>query len=215
MDDPEDVVLLSEIEHFAYCSRQWALISLERTWCENASTMRGSLAHERVDLPATRQERGMRVLRGLTVWSDRDGLFGRADVVEFDTAGLPMPIEHKSGKRFLVPARLQLAGQALCLEEMFHRPVALGAIWLGGRRKRINVPIDDTLRSDLRLVLEDIRLSRTASRLPAAAFDARCADCSLIDDCLPQLVSDQRGLAISVGMLFSRLGSIPDGGSHA
>lgn len=215
MDEPEDVVLLSEIEHFAYCSRQWALISLERTWNENASTMRGRLAHERVGTPAARYERGKRVLRGLTVWSERDGLFGRADVVEFDAAGVPMPIEHKSGNRFLVPARLQLAGQALCLEEMFQRPVALGAIWLGGRRKRIDVEIDDALRRDLRLVVEDIRSSRTDAQLPAAVFDTRCADCSLIDECLPQLVSDQHGLAISAGMLFSRRGAIEEGGSCA
>lgn len=215
MDEPDDVVLLSEIEHFTYCSRQWAFISLERSWSENASTMRGSLAHERVDVPAARQERGRRVLRGMTVWSERDGLFGRADVVEFDAVGVPMPIEYKSGDRLLAPARLQLAGQALCLEEMFHQPVAIGAIWLGARRKRVEVEIDDALRRDLRRVLEGIRSNRTRPQLPAAVFDARCADCSLANECLPHLVSDRRGLAISAGMLFSRRGSIPGGDACA
>lgn len=63
----DDVVTLSEIEHWAYCTRQWALISTERLWTDNGSTVRGTLAHERADDISVRNERGRKVLRGLTV----------------------------------------------------------------------------------------------------------------------------------------------------
>ena len=45
-DRPE--VLISAIEHFAYCPRQCALIHVEQTFDENLFTMRGRLAHEGV-----------------------------------------------------------------------------------------------------------------------------------------------------------------------
>lgn len=206
MNEEDDVVTLSEIEHFAYCSRQWALITMERTWNDNLSTVRGSLAHERVDAPSVRAERGRRVLRGLTVWSDRHGLFGRADVVEIPSAGAPVPVEYKSGSAAAMPARLQLAAQAVCLEEMFDCAVPEGVLWLGRARRRVSVPIGEQLRAELLQVVDQIRAARRSLGLPRARFDRRCRDCSLINECLPQLVEDWRGMATIHGMLFTARG---------
>ncbi len=83
----------------AYCARQWALISLDGTWSDNASTAIGHIVHERVDLPTSRTERGATVVRGLSIWSERHGLVGRADAVEFTAEGTPFPVEYKSVER--------------------------------------------------------------------------------------------------------------------
>ena len=38
MDAPDDYLLMSGIQHFAFCRRQWALIHLEQQWAENLRT---------------------------------------------------------------------------------------------------------------------------------------------------------------------------------
>ncbi|MBR2256146.1 MAG: Dna2/Cas4 domain-containing protein [Blautia sp.] len=40
--------MISEIQHFAFCRRQWALIHLEQQWEENLLTTEGELMHKRV-----------------------------------------------------------------------------------------------------------------------------------------------------------------------
>ena len=39
----EEFLLLSGIQHFAFCRRQWALIHIEQQWQENEYTVEGEL----------------------------------------------------------------------------------------------------------------------------------------------------------------------------
>lgn len=202
-DDELDVVTLSEVEHFAYCERQWALISRDQTWAESASTVVGQQRHERVDTAEVRMERGVKVARSLRVWSDTYGLLGRCDLVELPDDGPPVPVEYKSGRRALRPAQLQLTAQATCLEEMLATHVPAGAVWLGQRRRRVDVPISPELRCELDRVLIAIRARRAEANLPSAVADARCPECSLHDLCLPELLVDRRRVAGLHAALFS------------
>ena len=45
--DADDYLLMSGIQHFCFCRRQWALIHLEQQWAENLRTVEGQLLHER------------------------------------------------------------------------------------------------------------------------------------------------------------------------
>lgn len=196
-----EVVTLSEIEHFVYCARQWALIHLDQLWGDNESTAVGHIVHNRVDQPQRRLERGATTFRSMVVWSDAYGLFGRCDTVELPTGEAPVPIEHKSGRRALAPAIMQLTAQAICLEEMFGKPVTHGAVWLHGQRRRREIQIDQALRQQALGVAQEIRGRRSTSGLPPAVFDRRCPDCSLINECLPGLVTDRRrALALHRGL---------------
>src|SRR3989442_9766495 len=96
----EDIepVMISALEHYSYCPRQCALIHIEQTFDENIYTLKGRLAHERVDTVISRTEDNLRIERGLPLWSRRLGLIGRADVVEFH-GKIPYPVEYKLGKR--------------------------------------------------------------------------------------------------------------------
>ena len=47
MYSEDDYLLLSGIQHYSYCPRQWALIHLEQQWNENLYTLEGRLLHER------------------------------------------------------------------------------------------------------------------------------------------------------------------------
>src|SRR5438270_11673014 len=78
-----ELVMISALEHYSYCPRQCALIHLEQTFDENIYTLKGHMAHERVDQVIARNEDDIRVERGLSLWSRRLRLTGKADVVEF------------------------------------------------------------------------------------------------------------------------------------
>ena len=83
----DDIILVSAIEHYAYCPRQFALIHIEQVYAENVFTLQGQALHERANEPLTTPEEGKRVERALPLWSDRYGLLGKADVVEFHADG--------------------------------------------------------------------------------------------------------------------------------
>ena len=176
-------VLVSALQHWTYCPRQCGLIHVEHVWDENVYTLRGAAAHERADEPTVRAERGRRVSRGLPIWSERLGLQGRADVVEFSKAGDPYPVEYKQAGG---AAELQLCAQALCLEEMFGRPVPEGALYLVKERRRTPIPLDAPLREATLAAIAAVRAMLLSGDLPPAVHDRRCARCSLLDACVPQ-----------------------------
>lgn len=200
-DDDKGEVLISAIEHYSYCARQCALIHVEQTFEENLFTMRGEIAHERVDSGDPAAARGMRVVRGIPLWSERLGLRGKADLVELRPEG-PYPVEYKVGRRHGRHADLQLCAQALCLEEMLGKPVLKGAIFYHESRRRHEVVIDEGLRERTLAVVEGIRAMLDAQKLPPAPNDARCPNCSLINACLPQVIGDPYRLRGLQGALF-------------
>ncbi len=180
------LVPISAIEHWSYCPRQCGLIHVESVWDENLFTIKGTAAHERADQPTTRLEKGVRTERALPVWSDRLGLVGKCDVVEFHPNGEVVPVEYKSGgPNHARHAELQLCAQALCLEEMQGRAVTAGALYFAKTRERQVVSIDAELRAQTERILEQIREMLDAMHLPDPVNDRRCPRCSLIDACLP------------------------------
>ena len=57
MHGDDDLLMLSGIQHIAFCERQWALIHVERQWAENVKTSEGNNLHERVDDPLENDKR--------------------------------------------------------------------------------------------------------------------------------------------------------------
>lgn len=194
-------VLLSAIEHYSYCPRQCALIHVEQTYDENVYTIKGQIAHERVDSGDDEPNRGVATARGLPLWSEQYGLRGKADAVEWRD-GVPYPVEYKVGRRHGEHADLQLCAQALCLEEMFGVAVPRGAVYYGTTRKRHEVSFDAGLRSHTLALITAIREMLAGQILPPAVDDARCPNCSLINACLPGVVGQQRRLRTLQGLLY-------------
>jgi CRISPR-associated exonuclease Cas4 len=189
-DEEPAAVLLSALEHYSYCPRQCALIHVEQTYDENMYTIKGSLAHERVDSGDGAANRGTETARGLPLWSDRHGLLGKADAVEWHD-GVPFPVEYKVGRRHGEHADVQLCAQALCLEEMFGVAVPRGAIYYGATRKRHEVVFDEGLRAHTLALAAAVRTMLSAQTLPPALDNARCPNCSLINACLPAIIGRQ------------------------
>ena len=185
-----DPVPLSALQHWAYCPRQCALIHQEQVFADNVHTVRGQVVHHLVDDPGYEVKAGVKIERALPLWSERLGLIGKADLVEFHPDGTPYPVEFKHGrKRRAVHDEIQLAAQALCLEEMFGRPVPRGAIYHASSRRRREVEIDASLRRLVAQTADAIRAMLASARLPPPANDARCRECSLKDLCQPEAIA--------------------------
>jgi CRISPR-associated exonuclease Cas4 len=185
----DDLIPISSLEHYSYCPRQCGLIHLEQVWSENVSTTRGSLVHARVDEITHETRPDIRLEFGLSLWSDRLGLTGRADLVEFRPEGI-YPVEYKVGRRRTWGHEaIQLCAQALCLEEMLGKPVPRGAIFYHGSRARREIECDDALRSFVEETTVAVRKMLSSAQLPAPIADARCRSCSLSDDCLPNTIA--------------------------
>jgi CRISPR-associated exonuclease Cas4 len=188
--EEDDWVLLSEVEHWAYCSRQWSLIHLEQWFSQNDDTVRGDLAHSHLDDGGRRRRGAETTWWSVEVWSDALRLRGRCDRVLVSEDGSATPIEHKSGRRSQRAAALQLAGQAMCLEEMLGRPIDMGGIYLMASNELQDVEISDELRLEVRRAADGIRSWRReqGSLLPVPSNDRRCSACSLQSGCFPSLV---------------------------
>lgn len=194
----DDLIPLSALQHFLFCSRQCALIHVEQVWEENRLTAEGRILHERVDLGGAEKRRDVKRVFALPIRSLRLGLSGKADVVEFhlQTNGVwhPYPVEHKRGRRKSADwDRVQLCAQALCLEEMLEVPVPDGALFYGKEQRREAVTFDERLRQETENTARAVHELLAAGRTPAAEYSAKCDNCSLIDVCLPRGVGEQRG----------------------
>lgn len=214
VSDDDVEVLISAIEHYSYCPRQCALIHVEQTYEENVYTVRGTLAHERVDSGVDTASGDVKIKRDVPLWSERLRLRGKADLVEFRPAG-PYPVEYKAGKRRR-HADLQLCAQALCLEEMLGVPVPCGAVYSHSQRRRQEVEIDGDLRRHTIAVIEEIRVLLQFQQLPEPVNDARCRHCSLKDACLPDVISERARLRGMQSVLFQPWGTlgVGDGGEE-
>lgn len=198
----DELVMISALEHWSYCPRQCGLIHLEATYDENLFTLRGQRLHRSVDLAGDVQEGGVRHVRALPLFCESLGMTGRADLVEFPE-DVPYPVEYKAGsRRPHAHEALQLCAQAICLEEMLGVATPAGAIYFHGSRKRVEVRFDAGLRARVAEAVAAVRQMLAGDRLPPAANDARCPNCSLFDACLPGVVGERARLRGFFGELF-------------
>lgn len=202
MEYPEDkYLMISGIQHFKFCRRQWALIHIEQQWAENVHTVTGELMHKKAHDPyLTEKRKDTIITRALPVSSRTLGVSGECDIVEFQRVedGIRLhghrglyhvyPVEYKKGKpKETEEDHLQLAAQAMCLEEMFSTDIPEGAIFYGETRRREIVPISAQLRKEVADILEEMHQYYDRGYTPKVKYQKACSACSLKEICLPEL----------------------------
>ena len=197
----EDFLMISGIQHFQFCRRQWALIHIEQQWAENVHTVVGELMHQKVHDPSLSEKRkDVLTVRALPVSSKEMGVSGECDVVEFHKCedGIKLhghrglyriyPIEYKKGKPKVTDEDiLQLAAQAMCLEEMFSTSISEGALFYGETRRREEVAITDALKNKVKEIFIEMHQYYDRGYTPKVKWDKKCNGCSLKDICIPKL----------------------------
>jgi CRISPR-associated exonuclease Cas4 len=196
--EDDELLPISALEHLLYCERQCALIHVLGVWRENEHTAAGRVVHERADGAPDSQRPGVRVVRSLSVRSIALGLRGIADVVEFrGPAGdeRAYPVEYKRGaRRQHAHDDVQLAAQAIALEEMTGRPVPEGAVFHAKSKRRRIVHVDARLRALTADAARRLHLLVAGRRVPPPVHDARCDACSLASACMPDVESREGAL---------------------
>lgn len=197
----EEYLQLSGIQHFVFCRRQWALIHIEGQWQENVRTVEGKLLHENAHDASFTEKRGDVILsRAMPVRSAELGISGVCDVVELrrDPEGVRLsgregtygvlPIEYKRGAPKENDADvLQLAAQAMCLEEMLCCEIPYGFLFYFETRRRQKITIDAPLRERVQSIITEMRNYFKRGYTPKVKRSKSCNACSLKHICLPQL----------------------------
>lgn len=218
MDFDEDIeyLLLSGIQHFQFCKRQWALIHIEQQWEENVRTVEGQFLHRNADQPLTREKRGeKRIVRAMPVKSRTLRITGVCDVVEFirhpdgieihgeEGKFVPYPVEYKRGKPKQDDADLlQLAAQAMCLEEMLLCEINKGCLYYNEIRHRVEVPITKELKSKVTVTVAEMHDYYTRKYTPKVKTGPFCQSCSLQHICLPKLMNKRSVKSYIEGIIF-------------
>lgn len=197
--EEEDLIMISALQHYAFCPRQCALIHIEQVWQESGLTAEGRIMHERVHEQEGETRAGVRLERGLPLRSLKLGLIGKADLIEFHKIGKdlwqPFPVEYKRGKPKPDHCdEVQLCAQALCLEEMMNATVPGGALFYGKTRHRHEVDFTPALRKETEETARKCRELILAGRTPKPIYEKRCKQCSLVDLCLPKSLGRKRSI---------------------
>ncbi len=219
----DELLLLSGIQHFFFCKRQWALIHVEQQWQENLRTQEGHFVHERVDDPFFNESRRDVVIsRAFPLASYKLGLSGIADVIEYSKSdnGIPVtgyegrwtikPVEYKRGKPKIDKRdEVQLCAQVMCLEEMFGIRIDEADFYYNEIHRRQHVTITDDLRNLVRSLADEMHTVFRNGITPQAETGKHCALCSLVDICIPKLTKKKSSVRNYIGNHI-REASVPD-----
>lgn len=204
----DDLLLLSGIQHIAFCERQWALIHIEQVWAESVRTVEGEFFHKRVDDAFEDETRkNVRTVRAMPIVSFGLGLRGVADVVEFQRTdesleGRTIKLAGRSGWWVTVPIEykrgrpkpddrdaVQLCAQAIALEEMLEIVIDSGELFYGETRRRETIIFDMRLRKHVCELSERMHKLVDEGRTPEAIKNKHCSLCSIYEMCQPNLTA--------------------------
>ncbi|WP_295208059.1 CRISPR-associated protein Cas4 [Ruminococcus sp.] len=205
MYSEDDYLMISGLQHYSFCPRQWALIHIEQQWEENLRTVDGEIMHENAHDDNFRETRkGVIITRAMPVSSRELGFSGECDIVEFvpDSGGvtlggkwekyIPVPIEYKRGS----PKKddcdiLQLAAQAMCLEEMLCCEIKQGYIFYGETRRREKIEFEEAVFEKVREYSEQMHRLFERRYTPKVKRRKGCNACSLKNLCLPEIMQSR------------------------
>jgi CRISPR-associated exonuclease Cas4 len=197
--EEDDLIMISALQHYAFCPRQCALIHIEQVWQESGLTAEGRILHDRVHEQEGETRAGVRLERGLPLRSLRLGVIGKADLIEFHKIGKeiwrPFPVEYKRGKPKPDHCdEVQLCAQAMCLEEMMGMEVPQGALFYGKTRHRHEVVFTPGLRKETEEIIGKIRGLLSEGVTPPPVFEKKCKQCSLVELCLPKTLTKPKSI---------------------
>lgn len=199
----EEFLLLSGIQHFTFCPRQWALIHIEKQWEENYLTADGRIVHERAhDHNFTETRNGVLSVRGLMIKSYELGVTGTCDVVEFIPCAsgiqlhgrkglfLPLPVEYKRGEsKETNEDIMQLVAEAMCLEEMLCCEIKNGDLFYKAMQRRVHIDITEEMKQVVRNTFSIMHNYFERGYTPKPTKRKHCLSCSLKEVCVTKVAN--------------------------
>ena len=181
-----DYIPISALNHYAYCPHHCWRMFCAGEFEDNQYTIEGTNLHERVHTVGEGNREDIWQVRAIYLKSEQYNLIGKADLIE-SVSGELYPVEYKRGKKGEWDNdELQLAAQALCLEEMSGKSITTGYIYYAHSHQRQLVEISEVLRQQVISTIEAVQILLQTGKMPLAIYSKRCQGCSLYSHCLPQ-----------------------------
>jgi CRISPR-associated exonuclease Cas4 len=200
MYSEDELLMISGIQHFCFCKKQWSLIHSEQQWKDNFYTVKGEIMHEKVDDPFIIESRkDYFISRSVPLVSYSLGFYGISDAVEFKLSDKGYfvegknnfykvyPIEYKSGK----PKKdnsdaVQLCVQAMCLEEMLNINIEEAYLYYGKTRHREKILLNENLRKEVVGLASEMHTIIEENIAVVEEYTKKCDNCSLYNICIPK-----------------------------
>jgi len=218
----ENLWAARNVAEFAYCPRLFYLMEVEGIFLPSADTEKGLAVHRRVDRPSgepgddeeVQDSEKPKSVRKVALTSKTLGLTATLDITEI-SGKVAVPVEYRKGRprrTALAPPpedpadaveppltrpepwptdRVQVGLQAILLEEAGYE-VPRAVLYYAAEKLRIEIPVDDSLKSEALSVLEAAKNCANGPRPLPLVNDPRCVGCSLQPICLPDEVNQQR-----------------------
>ncbi len=197
----DEFLMLSGLQHYVFCKRQWALIHIEQQWVENFLTTDGNILHDKAHDGASFEKRKDTLIsRGMPIHSYELGVSGTCDIVEFRKSSKGISIHGRDEKYEIYPVeykrgstkednsdRLQVVAQALCLEEMFCCTINKGYLFYGEMKRRVEVELNEGIREEAKKLIGEMHELFSKKHTPKVKVSKACKACSLESVCLPKI----------------------------
>jgi len=195
------MIEIRALQHFLYCPHRWEMLYLEDMWQENALTVNADLVHSRVhNEKLLSSYRGRISLGSVTLYSQKYGIYGKADCMElvpeqngvhivgFEGTYKILLVEYKPTQRKsgVSPAdRLQLYAQTVCARELFSGAIA-SYIYYADTKKRVKIEFDGNDEVLLKTIVAQIETYAKNGIIPPPEYGKKCSGCSLYERCMPK-----------------------------
>ncbi|MGI8548732.1 MAG: type I-MYXAN CRISPR-associated endonuclease Cas1 [Gemmatimonadaceae bacterium] len=201
MEEPIRVMALHAL---LYCERLFYLEEVEEIRVADAAVHAGRELHASLEAEDESVD-------SLELQSQTLGLYGRVDALK-RRDGSYVAYEHKRGRCHRdddnIPLawpsdRIQVAAYAMMLEEALGCPMFEGRVRYHADNLTVRVPIDDTVRQEVRIAIDRARtLRRGIERPPITDNEKLCRRCSLAPVCLPEEVRQEHDASYQPTRLF-------------
>lgn len=198
---------IRDIQHFMYCPRRFALLSINGDWNENAFVVKANLIHEHVhDGSHCFSDKTKTVRSAVSIYNDLPeyDIFGMTDCVEFIKDGAGVEIQELKGKYkvrlveykprapkdcdFHESDAIQVFAQKLCADFVWNCK-SEAYIYYSDIKKRVHLPFEteyeryDALIKD---ILVQMRALVEEGKIPKRKRGQKCSGCSIKDICFPK-----------------------------
>lgn len=213
-----DLIPVRMLNEYAYCPRLCWLEWVEGEFADSVDTVEGRFRHRGVDREqgtlaepdggkdAEADEAGeqdaeqsvddpvVAQARSVLMSDETVGLIARMDIIE-EAGGRAVPVDVKRGavpdipEGAYEPERVQVCAQGLILRANGYT-CGHGEIYFAQSRRRVKIPLDETLLARTLELLEQMRaMAASGVRPPPLDASPKCPRCSLAGICLPDEVN--------------------------
>ena len=178
---------VSDVVQYLYCPRKVYFIRVAGIRITKPKMEEGKAAHSdaRRSLKRFAEKLEGELLTNLYLESERYGLKGVVDaVVKAGDGVYPIDVKLSRFENLTYAWKMQITAYAMLVEEGFGERVEKGFIYLAGKGKFLNVPIQPEDRKALERIVAEVEEILRSGKYPRASKSKKCGYCEVEPFCV-------------------------------